>query len=349
MANPSNSPPSGRPKLWAIALGLVIAFVSTVNIVISFSGDGARPKVEIRTKPKPVIPAVIAVDNADQNAKPDDPVRLDKTAREVAADYTVHKYDLHGDLTGTIVGPVAKLEPPFAADSVPGCRTRFLTTNWSARTVPQSRVVLFWLHYSGGPDLPGTRSEVDGLTAFGNTPSARVSWHFNMDKDGNCDYNVPLRYKAWTEANANSTGISIEVAGVGSGEYLRPGGVKELRRIIAEVHKAYPAITIKLGAVSNCSPTSPGIVTHWMGGPCSGGHTDIKPQNIQDVIKVLGAGAPKLVPLTPPQMRACDLLNYHRRRAHKINKWFPSRRRRADELKRQIPSGRCLSKYRRTR
>jgi hypothetical protein len=290
-----------KPPGWLIAMIVVTLLGVLGNLAIDVSRDeNGATHVVIHRVPKTLVPATIAVDGPDRDAKADDPVTLDKEARAVAGGFAANARDLKGNLTGPIIGPVAKLEPPFAADEVPGCRTRFLRTNWSARSAPQSSVKLFWLHYTGGPDVPGTRSEVDGLTAFGNSPAARVSWTFNMDKDGNCDYNVPMRYKAWTEAGANSTGISIEVAGVGSPPYLRPGGYRQLLRIYHAVHSAYPAIALRLGGVSNCSPTRGGIVTHWMGGPCSGGHTDIRPLDLNAVID-------NLVRLERASGRAADL------------------------------------------
>jgi hypothetical protein len=289
-----NLPPIVRQYLVPI-LATIIGLVSVTVAITSGTDDNGKP---LRT-------VTIKVDGPDHDAKPDDPVVLTPPARQVEAKLKTQPNDINGPLTGRentaalsgpVIGPVAKLKPPFASDSVAGCRTRTLRTNWSSRTVPQSRVILLWLHYTGGPDRPNSRADVDGLTAYGNNSAARVSWHINMDKDGNCDYNVPFRYKAWTESNANSTGIGIEVAGTGTAPYLRAGGIAQMRRIIADIHRSYPGITIRLGGVSACSPTKGGIVTHWMGGPCSGGHDDIHPLSITAVIALLKAGAPKPVP-----------------------------------------------------
>lgn len=276
-----------------LATLLVVVLGAGITIAIVDNGSDHGP-----SKPRGSVTIHIGgttkVDNADQDAKPDDVVELSPQAQTIAKNFLGDRADLKGQLRGPgKIGPVAKLLPPFAADELPGCRTRFLRTNWSNRSVPPSGILLFWLHYTGGPDKPNSRADVDGLTAFGNQPSAGVSWHINMDKDGECDYNVPLRYKAWTEAGANSSGISIEVAGVGDAPYLRAGGVRELRRILDEVHRRYPKIRIALGGVSNCQPTKPGIVSHYMGGPCSGGHTDIKPLNLAAVVHQLqAAGKP---------------------------------------------------------
>lgn len=241
-------------------------------------------------------PAVIAVDGPDKDAKADDPVHVTPRAAEVeqtlaaAADRGTN--DLvakkHGiPLAPVHPGPVAQLEPPFASDTVPGCRTRILTTNWSARA-PGVRVEALEFHFTAGPDIPNSRADVDGLTAFGNQPSSAVSWHGNVDKDGNCDYNVPYREKAWTIAGLNSATVNFEVAGKGERPYLRPAGWREMARVWVDFHRRYPYIPLALGATDgHCHVTKPGIMTHVMGGPCSGGHTDINPIPIREVIATL--------------------------------------------------------------
>lgn len=242
-------------------------------------------------------PSVIAVDNADADAQPDNPVTLTPKARDVAQTLAsgaatgtndlMPKEHAGPPLSGKVTGPVAKLLPPFASDTVPGCRTRTLTANWSYRA-PGTRVEAFSLHYTAGPDVPNSRSEVDGLTAFGDNPSSAVSWALNLDKDGNCDYNVPYRYKAWTIAGLNSVTVNAEIAGRGDAPYLRPAGYRELARIWVDFHRRYSYIPLALGATDgHCNITRPGIITHWMGGPCSGGHIDIKPLDIVAVIATL--------------------------------------------------------------
>lgn len=237
----------------------------------------------------------IHIDGPDRDAKPDDVVVLSPRAVEVKRDLVAAPGDLVADKPDAppLAGAGQQIDEgvipaPFAADEIEGCRTRFLSTNFSARGVDPSRVVLFELHYTAGADIPNSRAEVDGLTAFGDRASSRVSWHFNMDKDGNCDYNVPLRLKAWTIAGLNPYTINIEVAGRGEAPYLRPAGYRKLALIIRQVRKAYPGIKLALGATDgNCHPTRGGIDSHYRGGPCSGGHTDIKPRDLAAVIATL--------------------------------------------------------------
>lgn len=286
--------PQPRPSWRAIILGLVAALAGGLTIGIAVTDNG----VDIRVgKPHTVEvqapPAVIAVDGPDRDAKPDDPVKVTPAAQEYVENLTEHPADL-ADKPGLPplkglgpVGPVAVLEPPFASDTVPGCKTRTLPTNWSARA-PGAQVQALALHYTAGPDMPNSRADVDGLTTYGSNPSAAVSWHGNLDKDGNCDINVPYRYKAWTIAGLNSVTVNYEVHGRGEAPYLRPAGYRELARIWVDFHRRYPYIPLRLGATDgNCHVTRTGIITHWMGGPCSGGHVDIKPLAIEAVIAEL--------------------------------------------------------------
>lgn len=306
---------------------MVVAVVVACIVAV----QGPHRHVVVHTATVAAPPAVIAVDGADKDAKPDDPVALTPKARDVATELAVGaekgtndlnpvKHDIplagssvHVGANGQIlkVVPVARLEAPFASDSVPGCRTRTLTTNWSARA-PGVRIEALELHYTAGSDIPNSRSDVDGLTAFGNQPSSAVSWHLNLDKDGNCDYNVPYREKAWTIADLNSATVNIETAGRGEGPYLRPAGYRELARIWVDFHRRYPYIPLRLGATDgHCNVTRPGVMTHVMGGTCSGGHVDINPLAIRGVIATLRVYVAKLRPRPCAKRTACRMGRRH--------------------------------------
>lgn len=300
----------------------LLAALALISVTITLSLDNSdsnhpKPKAEVHIGKKTLV------DNADQDAKKDNPVELTPSARAVAQGLVEHPGDLAKDkpnaapLEGTAPQVQEGVIPaPWASDEITGCRTRFLKTNFSARSVPLSRVILFELHYTAGPDIPNSRADVDGLTAFGNQASSRVSWHFNMDKDGNCDYNVPLRSKAWTIANLNSYTINIEVAGRGEEPYLRPGGYRKLAMIIHQVRQAYPGIKLRLGQTDgHCHPTLGGIDSHYRGGPCSGGHSDIKPHNLLAVIARIRAETRKLYPSRPKTSKR-DVWLAHRRAVH---------------------------------
>jgi N-acetylmuramoyl-L-alanine amidase len=270
----------------ALAIAIATVLTSLAAVTGQFEGDTkyVEPTTdELVHQVKDAVPGAIVVDGADQDAKKDDVVPIGPDAQEVAAQIAVEENDLAGDLVGDQpTGPVAQLEPPFASEEVPGCRTRFLRTNFSGRF----GAAIKWIapHYTAGRDIPGSRADVDGLTAYGNNPAARVSWHFNIDKDGNCDYNVPLRYKAWTISNANPPTVNFETAGQGEAPYLREGGYRQLARIWKYVHEAYPGIPLRVGSVSNCSSGANGWITHWMTGACGGSHSDIRPHELSVVV-----------------------------------------------------------------
>lgn len=277
-------------------IGAVAAAIVTVATALAALGvigihTGERETETVKV-PEPVaaVPENIVVDGADADTKIDDVVPLGPAAREVTADLIEENIgsdvvvtdptELRGDEPDD--APVAQLQPPFASEEVPGCKTRFLPTNWSYR----NGVTPKWMapHFAANRDIPNSRAEVDGLTGYGSNPAARVSWHFNLDKDGNCDYNVPIRYKAWTISNANPYSINFEVSGSGEAPYLRRGGYKQLARIWIYVHEAYPGIPLRVGSVSNCSSGAAGWITHWMTGDCGGNHSDISPHKLAEVV-----------------------------------------------------------------
>lgn len=323
----------------AKALNWVFAFIMTILVLILLTQPDHRTPEKIVTGDRsPSIGETTAVDTADPDSKPDTDLQLTERAENVAQGFVNNPKDLSNagpiPLSGTGVQKNVGVVPfPQAADELFPCRTRFLKTNFSTRSVPLSKVIIFELHYTAGSDIPNSRSDVDGLTAFGNRASSRVSWHVNMDKDGNCDYNVPLRLKAWTIANLNSYTINIEVAGRGESPYLRPAGYRALAKVIEQVHAAYPGITLRMGATDgNCHPTRGGIDTHWRGGPCSGGHSDIKPQDLANVIaQIKAASGPQFPPITVKQKVRCHELRVIRSRAKRTGKWTPKGR--ADKIK----------------
>jgi hypothetical protein len=66
-------------------------------------------------------------------------------------------------------------------------------------------------------------------------------------------------------------------------------------------------IPLSLGATDgNCNVTRRGIITHWMGGPCSGGHVDIRPYSITGVIG---------------QIRRLQVSSLDRLRCSRLNAW----------------------------
>ena len=258
---------------------------------------------------KPAAPApalTISVDGPDKDRKADDQIIAGPKARDVleAAQAAPDKFDLGGGLRGKDSSPEGVIEGPLATPNWPGCQTRFVPNNFSSRRGQTIRG--FGVHYTASANIAGY-ADMNGLTAYSSRPAAGVSWHFLIDREGHCYYNVPVNQKAWTIGNLNGQTINVEM--IGRGNEPGYGGVAGLRKLGEVVRRAARIYNfpVRLGAVSNCTVTRPGIVTHWMGGSCAGGHADIKPYDIAAVTRQLAAGGAK--PVTARDRATCRKLN----------------------------------------
>jgi N-acetylmuramoyl-L-alanine amidase len=315
-----------RLRLWLVALFAFLAVLAAVVAIVETDNNSADRSATQKDS-APAIPETIKVDGPDPDVKKDDTVVLSEQAEDIAQGIVEDPGDLKArpgedPLSGTGRQTNIGVVPgPLATQTIPGCRTRFLKTNFSSRRVALAEVRSFDFHYAANRDIPGTRAEVDGLTAFGNRAASRVSWHFNMDKDGNCDYNVPLTQKAWTIANKNPYSIGIEVSGSGEAPYLREGGYRQMARILRAVQNSGFDIPIRLGASVGCRVVKSGLDTHWRSGACSGGHMDIKPHEIEKVIATLKTYMNEGRPNTDAERRACASLKFHRKRVRGDGDW----------------------------
>jgi hypothetical protein len=239
-----------------------------------------------------VAPATITVpvDGPDADRKPDDKIVAGGQAPAVLADAkaTPEQFDLSGDLRGDDPGPANVIEGPLATPNWPGCSTRFLPVNFSSRR--GQKITGFGLHYTAGPNIAGL-ADMNGLTAFASRASAGVSWHFLIDAEGHCYYSVPVSMKAWTIGNLNGQTINVEMIGRGNEPtYGGTAGMRKLGEVVRRAARIY-GFPVRLGAVDgNCRITRPGIITHWMGGSCAGGHVDIKPYDIAAVVRDIASG-----------------------------------------------------------
>lgn len=262
-----------------IAVLFVIGFVGTLIITI----DNGGVRIETKPGPKPAVPIAVGVDGPDRDTKPDDPIILDQEAREV--NQNVQKDPRAADFGPGLRGQDTtkpNIPPPTQASPLwPGCSTRFLPVNYSNRV---STVKAIGLHYTAGSNRPGL-SDMNGLTGYASSPAAGVSWHFLIDAEGHCYYSVHVTKKAWTIGNLNSETINIEVVQVGNERTYPAGtaGADKLALVVRRIASIYH-IPLRVGRVSNCHVTLSGVITHWMGGPCSGGHGDIRPYDLNQVV-----------------------------------------------------------------
>lgn len=263
-----------RVGILAIVLFVAVA-VGLALLAVNIEGDGPQALPTIR------------VDGADRDAKRDDGLSLNEDAQDVLeeAREAPERFDLGGDLRGADSSPSGVLDGPLASQEWPGCTTAFVRSFSSRNGVVPTGLAY---HYTAGANQPGT-ADLVGLTAYSNNPLNQVSWHFSIDREGNCFYNVPINHKAWTISALNSQTINIEVVGRGTDpDYAGGEGMKKLAAVSRRISEV-AGIPLRLGAVSDCRVTRPGIITHWMGGPCSGGHIDIRPYDIAAVVARVAA------------------------------------------------------------
>lgn len=273
-----------RRDPWTIVLAVLAAVLvgGGITYVATEDGEGGTTRT-VRVGPPVAVPAAIAVDSTGDGTL-DKAIELGPEAQEVAgnATRTPEQFDMAGDLRGDDSTPIAEDTGPLATRNFPGCATRILPTNWSNRT---SSVRGVGLHYTAGANRPGL-ADMNGLTAYASSPSAGVSWHFLIDSEGNCYYSVPLDNKAWTIGNLNSQTVNIECIGTGrEASYCggTPAGAAKLKSVVRRLANIYN-LPLRVGSVSGCTITRPGIVAHWQGGSCAGGHADIRPYAIERVV-----------------------------------------------------------------
>jgi hypothetical protein len=202
---------------------------------------------------------------------------------------------------------------PFTAPSERGCTTA-LVRNYSTRRGVKPRI--FVLHYTVSPNRPGI-GDVNAVVNLFNTPSFAASSNYVIDREGNCKYIVRESDKAWAQAAANSLAISVEVINSGrEPSYISGAGLTKLATVMADATKRW-SIPLQIGAVSGCTVTRAGIVTHQMLGACGGGHVDISPYGTSVVEQVIAAakrvrGGGSAKPVTSTDRVTCRKLNWWR-------------------------------------
>lgn len=276
-----------QKQILALLAMLLAALGITVSVVVTREG-GDRPSS-----------VTVKVDGADADRKRDDKLVVTPAAQEVRHDLA-ESSDVSAPMRGPDASRAGVVTGPLASQEWPGCKTAFVGSFSSRRGVKPSALAL---HYTAGANTVGW-ADVDGLTAYSNRAANQVSWHFSVDREGHCAYNVPVTEKAWTIAGLNSQTINIEVVGTGrDSTYAGSAGLAKLTAITLRIRRVY-GIPLRLGATDgNCRVTRSGIITHWMGGPCSGGHHDIRPYALVPLIAHFQKAVsvvPKPVPVVLP-------------------------------------------------
>lgn len=173
----------------------------------------------------------------------------------------------------------------LAAPQQRGCRSQFVRSH---STRGGTKPVWIVSHYTVSPNLPGFR-DINALTAYSNNSQNGVSWHYNVDRQGNCAYTVPETQKAWTQAAANRLSIGIEIINRGRGDapLFTADGLKRYARLLSDIARRWN-IPIQRGkASSSCRVIRRGLLDHNDLGACGGNHFDVTPYSIGAIIRAV--------------------------------------------------------------
>lgn len=259
----------------------------TIQVTVNATGDAPSPPRTLR------VPEVL-VEQAERRAE-SGLADGDVPAGVPAEDLAAAELEQHRLRREEEPLPTAGATREFA-----GCRTSFISSNWSGRNGVRPNVIV--MHYTVSPRKPGW-SDVDAIVAYFSRPSTRASSHFVVDDEGHCAYLVPVEHKAWTQAAGNPFSVSIEVIARGDErEFMQPAGWRKLRRVVRQISER-TGIPLRRGQVVGCTPTRSGIVHHADGGACWGGHHDITPFSIDEVVERVQGRAARSLPLTVVETR----------------------------------------------
>lgn len=133
----------------------------------------------------------------------------------------------------------------------------------------------------------------EGTIAWGRNPSAGVSYHFVIARDGRMAQTLDTDLIAWTQADGNGTWLSVEFEGH-TGDSLTPAALESAARLYAKVAAHY-AVPLALAT----SPSMRGLGHHSMGGAAWGNHPNCpgqpiinqKPAILSRANQLLGGGS----------------------------------------------------------
>lgn len=306
-------------QAFAVVLALIVASVSLTVSIVDTDDDGSPDRIDfvVNTVPGDGAKAV--------ELSVPEPL-ADQAARNTESDL-VDAGEPLTDVQDVVPGQVAAAEQAEqqvrdTADPLPtagasggfdGCVTRFVSNQSSRNGVrPNTQT----LHYTVSSNRPGW-DDVNAIVNYFNGSSGASS-HFVLDAEGHCAYIVPIERKSWTQVAANPFAISYEIIARGDEQvYLEPAGYAKLASVMRQVSQR-TGIPMRRGAVNGCVTTRSGIVQHADYGICGGGHHDINPFSIDDVVKVVtstaAAASSPTAKLTKPERKIAGRRCLHRRK-----------------------------------
>lgn len=346
-----------KTALTALAIALVLLIVAA--LLETHDRGGRHAAREFITVPPSALPggldgpqAPLVVD-ADNEMQADEQAEARKSPADLPGNIDLHEDTRDETPPGVARDELARgaretarltakegLQPERPAGAQNYTCVSRPVVNQSALSGPQKGVAL---HFTVSD--PGSLFAIRNLF---NTPSFGASsnygWDWAAPRGEYCHVWVREGRKAWAQGAANSAYVSIEIhtrdrSRASWLSALNDGKLAALVRDIAKRRGAPLRLVDPVGCVF-----PPGITDHERL-ECGNTHWDVGTRFPwpEFMAQVRRGASPN--PLTAKQQRACDLLNFHRRRAHVVGRWYPSRLKRARELKAQIPKGRCLSKY----
>ena len=186
---------------------------------------------------------------------------------------------------------------PLAAPVQRGCRTE-LVQDYSSRHGVKPRI--FVLHYTVSPNVPGW-ADVNAVVHEFNTWAFQASSNYVIDGEAHCAYIVREVDKAWTQAALNPDAISVEVINTGHEPvYAAAAGLAKIALVVSDATCRWK-IPIQQGLVAGGVVKRPGIVDHSSLGVAGGGHHDITPYSVHQVIAAVHTARAKYGCGGPPK------------------------------------------------
>ncbi len=321
-----------RDKLarWIATIAAVLAALGVTISIVDTDGDGSPDRADITFKVNQQpddgarsIEVTVPAPLAEQAARSTEGDLRDERPPE-AVEAVPEQLRSAEQKQDEIRREQEPLPTAGATASIDGCVTRFVRNQSSRNGVrPQHQT----LHYTVSTNRPGW-DDVWAIVNYFNGPSGASS-NFVIDAEGHCAYIVPIESKPWTQAAANPFAISYEIIAYGNEQvYLEEAGYEKLRHVMQQV-SARTGIPMRRGATSGCTPTKTGIVQHYDYGICGGGHHDIRPFSVDQVIQIVASGGASslLSRLTEPEQKIV-----RRRCAH----WYKHQRARGTARRTQL-------------
>lgn len=176
--------------------------------------------------------------------------------------------------TEAIAENLAPRGPPAARVFGPKCVVDYSGQVYSDRAHPATQFVL---HYTVSSNRAGW-SDVRAIQNY--FKSTRVaSAHYIIDFEGHCLKMVPLSKKAWTQGNANSASVSVEIIATGreTREQWLASPLIKYRKLARLARRVMDSAGFPLRRTNPVGCVFPSGLTDHLRLECGNHHTDVAP------------------------------------------------------------------------